>query len=370
MIRNYYEILDVKEDSDAETIKKSYRKLAMQYHPDRNPNDAVAEQKFKEIQEAYDTLGDESKRKQYDFSRNNQNSMFGFGDIFNDFVRRHEVDEGQNTQYQVFCSFEDSVVGVNKTVRVKTNETCVSCGGTGCRAGHQAHTCRNCQGKGRVVVQQMPAPGVMFKTEKFCDLCGGKGTTIDANSRCGDCDRGLRDSEIDLTFSVPPKSVFGTMMRIPNRGLLKKPNGKRGYCLITLMPEQHDLYKTAQEFVPIQKHAKSGLDLGFEYCLTLAETISGCIVDIPTLDGIVQIKIPPFASDNFVHIIRNAGIYTQERTRTNIIITARTELNRNLPDLGIMDTVKHSENEKTNPLAYNFKNKLSQQKERLKNGKK
>ena len=224
--RDYYEVLGVDKSASDADIKKAYRSLAKKYHPDMNPGDKEAEQKFKEVNEAYAVLSDADKRKKYDtyghdafdptaggsgfsgFGDFGGFDMGGFGDIFSSFFgggtssrRQNGPVRGDDVNVRITLSFEEAVFGVKKDITYRRTQRCAECSGTGAAKGSQPKTCTKCSGSGQIRVQQRTPLGVM-QTQRTCDACGGRGTVIE--NPCKAC-RGTGTVQATKTLEVSPK---------------------------------------------------------------------------------------------------------------------------------------------------------------------
>jgi molecular chaperone DnaJ len=302
--RDYYDVLGVKKSATQDEIKKAYRKLARQYHPDANPNDPKAEEKFKEVSSAYEVLSDSEKRKQYDagpspfFGQGHgqgaprggtyqQAPMGGdWGDLFGNLFggggfggfgggrRQRGAERGEDTSVAVRLSFDDALKGVTTKISVPQTVTCGSCGGSGAAPGTGPRTCPQCQGRGSVNVSQ----GIFSMTQP-CPSCGGAGTVIE--NPCAACS-GTGTARALRKFSVPiPAGVKdGTKIRLKGKGEPGQRGGPPG-----------DLYVVAQvDESPVFE--RRGADLIVEVPVTMAEAALGATVRVPTPEGTVGLKVP------------------------------------------------------------------------------
>ncbi len=288
--RDYYEVLGVERNVDAEEIKRAYRKLAMQYHPDRNVGDAGAEVKFKEAAEAYEVLHDPQKRQRYDqFGHagldgmsvphfHDAQSVFDlFGDIFGEFFggrRGHSGPQsGRDLQVGVEIELTDAARGVQKTVAIAREEWCSDCSGNGCRRGTNPATCRRCGGQG-VVIQ---AQG-FFRIQQTCRGCGGRGAVI--TDPCGGCHgsgRVLSRQSIDV--AIPPGVDTGTRIRLTGEGEVGEPGAPRGdlYCAIRVA--EHPFFQ------------RDGNHLVCQVPITVSQAALGGEIQVPTLNGAMSHKL-------------------------------------------------------------------------------
>jgi molecular chaperone DnaJ len=281
--RDYYEVLGVRRDVDVEEIKRAYRRLAMQYHPDRNVGDVEAEEKFKEAAEAYEVLHDLEKRARYDRYGhaglegmnvphfNDAQSVFDlFGDLFGDIFgqrSRHGPQPGRDLQVAIELDLPEAARGVSKTVSIAREEWCADCSGSGSRKGSQPATCRRCAGHGVVVQSQG-----FFRVQQTCRACGGRGSVItDPCPECNGNGRTLVRRTIEV--SVPPGVDNGTRIRLSGEGEAGDPGAPRGdlYCLIRV--REHELFQ------------RDGNHLVCRVPITFSQAALGAEIEIPTLNG-------------------------------------------------------------------------------------
>lgn len=285
--QDFYTILGVDRTASADDLKKAYRKLAMQYHPDKNPGNAQAEHKFKEINEAYDTLKDDQKRKLYDQYGHaafegggprpgGAQGFGGFSDIFDDifsqfgggFSQRSQVDtQGANVRYDMDISLEEAFRGVKKTITVTVPAGCKSCKGTGSASSTGTQTCKTCQGHGAVRMQQG-----FFAVERTCPDCQGLGQTI--KDPCRDCrGTGRANAKKTLEVDIPAGVEDGMRIRLSGEGEAGFRGGKSGDLYVFLTVEPHDLF------------ARDGTTLMCAVPLTMATAALGGILEVPSIDG-------------------------------------------------------------------------------------
>jgi len=286
----YYEILCVAKTASSAEIKKAYRKLAMKYHPDRNPDNADAESKFKECSEAYEILSDAQKRQAYDqFGHAGVDGSAGqggfggggfsdFGDIFGDIFggggRSRGPQPGQNLQFEVNLTLEEAVAGKSLDIRVPTKDTCEVCNGSGAEKGSTADTCRTCQGSGQVRIQQG-----FFAVARTCPTCHGKGQII--KKPCKPCrGEGYVHGNKTLTVKVPAGVDNGDRIRVQGEGEAGEVGAPKG-----------DLYVS----IRVKKHAIFQRDDNTLYCempLSFPTAALGGELEVPTLNGKTVLKIP------------------------------------------------------------------------------
>jgi molecular chaperone DnaJ len=301
--RDLYETLGVPRGASADEIKKAYRKLARQYHPDRNPGDKEAEEHFKEVQSAYDVLSDADKRKQYDmfgaagprmgagpgpggvrfeqFDLGDLGGLGGFGDLFSNIFggggggrARNQALKGRDVETTLNLSFEDSLRGVETRVPVEAEASCPTCGGTGARPGTSPVTCPQCGGRGVVAESQG-----LFAISQPCPRCGGRGMIIE--NPCLTC-HGSGHTRRVKTYKVniKPGVRNGTRIRLKGKGEPGMNGGPPG-----------DLYVVTR-VAPSPRYERRGDDLVVEVPVTYPEAALGTTVPVPTTDGTISLKIP------------------------------------------------------------------------------
>ncbi len=314
--RDYYEILGVAKDASEEEIKKAYRKLALKYHPDKNPGDKEAEEKFKEATEAYEVLRDPQKRAQYDrfghsglkggfqgfdfqgfdlsdalraFMRDF--SDFGFGDLFGERrASRQRARRGSDLQVKLKLSLEEIATGVEKTIRLKRFQRCSACGGTGGRM----RTCPTCQGRGEV---RRVSHGIFgqFVNVSTCPTCGGEGRVIDqACSVCGG--EGRIKASSTVTVKVPAGVTTGNYIPIKGGGDIGLRGGPPGDLIVLIEEKEHPHFQ------------RQGDDILLELPISIPQAVLGDQVRIPTLEGSVNLKIPGGSQSGMVLRLRGKGL--------------------------------------------------------------
>ena len=317
--KDYYELLEVNKNASADEIKRSFRKLAMKYHPDRNPNDKEAEQHFKEINEAYEVLKDEQKRAAYDRYGHQafQNSMGGgnpfgggfgfnaedlsdiFSNMFSDFMgggmrsnSRSSAKRGEDLSYSLEISLEEAYTGVEREIQVRTTETCEKCSGHGTADGKQAPVCDMCNGSGKVRTQQ----GGFFVFETVCPKCRGEGRVV--KDKCRECKGdGFIVVEKSLKIKIPAGVEDNTRMRISGAGQAGKNGGPKGDLYIFINIKDHKLYE------------RSGKDLYTSVPVSMVCAALGGKVEIPGIDGQkVEVKISSGAQTGNKLRIKNEGM--------------------------------------------------------------
>src|SRR5579883_672099 len=280
--RDYYEVLGVARDADDDTLKKAYRKLAMQYHPDRNVGDADAEAKFKEASEAYDVLRDPQKRQLYDRYGHsglegaglpnfaNLDPMDIFGDILGDLFggrRRRGPQPGRDLQMVLEIDLLEAARGARKEIKVPRMETCSDCRGSGAKPGTRPATCRRCGGHGVVIQGQG-----FFRIQQTCGACGGQGAVI--TDPCRTCHgRGAIEVERKLPVNIPPGVDNDVSIRLSGEGEAGQPGAPPGDLYCVLRVRKHPLF------------VRQGQDLHCEVPVTISQAALGRPIEVPTLDG-------------------------------------------------------------------------------------
>ncbi|MCC8173785.1 MAG: molecular chaperone DnaJ [Odoribacter sp.] len=301
--RDYYEVLGVSRNADAAEIKKAYRKLALQYHPDKNPGDSAAEEKFKEAAEAYDVLSNEDKRRKYDQYGHaglgggaggfgggmSMDDIFShFGDIFGSFggfggfgggSRRSakRVNRGSNLRVKVKLTLEEIATGVEKKIKVKKYVADTHCNGTGAKDGTSYSNCSTCNGTGQVTRIQNTILGQM-QTTTICPNCEGEGKII--NEKCAHCNgEGVMLSEEVITLNIPAGVGEGMQLSISGKGNAARRGGVNGDLIVLIEEQEHD------ELI------RDGNDLLYNAFISIPDAILGSSIEIPTLEGKVKVKV-------------------------------------------------------------------------------
>lgn len=324
--RDYYEILEVSKQASVEEIKKAYRKQALKNHPDRNPGDHHAEERFKEAAEAYEVLSDPAKRNRYDqFGHAGLGSSYGsggfsggmsmdeifrhFGDIFGggggfedsfgSFFggggrTRKKVNRGSNLRVKVKLSLEEIAHGVEKKIRVSKYIACATCNGTGAKGGSAWQTCTTCHGSGHVTRVTSTFLGQM-QTTTTCPMCNGEGQVI--TDKCHDCaGNGVVKGEEVISIQIPPGVAEGMQLSMSGKGNYAARGGIPGDLLIQIEEIEHN------------KFLRDGSNLHYEHYLTFPEAVLGTSIEIPTLDGKVKIKVESGTQSGKTLRLKNKGL--------------------------------------------------------------
>jgi molecular chaperone DnaJ len=314
--RDYYEVLGVTRSATEQEVKSAYRKLALQYHPDRNPNNPDAEERFKECTEAYTVLADTDKRSNYDrFGHAGVNAMgaggfdpsifqdfgdlgdilgsiFGMGDMFGGMGgrRRSWAQRGGDLRHDLTLEFEQAVFGTEKKVQVRRHESCETCDGSGIAPGHAPANCPTCVGRGQVRYQQG-----FFSIARTCSACQGRGTVI--THPCRSCrGEGRQVGERTIEVKVPAGVEDGTRIRYASQGEAGVHGGPAGDLYIVLHVKEHAMFE------------REGHDLHCAVPVSFAQAALGAELEIPTLEGPERLKVPEGTQSGAVFKIRNRGV--------------------------------------------------------------
>ena len=343
--RDYYEVLGISKGASADEIKKAYRKLAKENHPDLHPGDAAAEARFKEVNEAYEVLSDADKKARYDqFGHAGVDPNFGaggygggfdgnfdfgdLGDIFGSFfgggfggsTRRanpNAPQRGESIRVGVSISFEEAAFGCEKSVSVERLEQCAQCHGSGCAAGTTPEVCPDCHGTGTVQVRRQTPMGV-FATSASCTRCGGKGKII--HQPCSACKgAGVERKRRTIQASIPAGIDNGQTISIRGQGHAGKNGGPSGDLLITITVRPHELFR------------REGTSVLCDAPITFAQAVLGAELEIPTIDGKVKYDLPEGTQTGTIFRLKGKGIPSiNGRGRGDQYVTVYIETPRNL----------------------------------------
>ncbi len=304
MAKDYYGLLGVHRNATDAELKRAYRRLAHEHHPDKNPGNKAAEEKFKEINEAYEVLSDPQKRAYYDQYGTAPGAQgqagfggFGMGDVFGDIFEqffgggagRSRAAAGEDLRYNLAISFEDAAFGTTKKIRVPRWERCPECDGLGARSRDGISACTTCHGAGQVRMQQG-----FFSISRTCGKCGGEGRMI--TDPCPAC-KGRKRVERERTLSVkiPGGVETGTAIRLSGEGELGTQGGPPGDLYVVLHVEAHPIFE------------REGQDILCEVPVTLVQAALGTEIEVPTLSGPAKLKVPAGTQPGHVFRLRGKG---------------------------------------------------------------
>ncbi|HXB28758.1 MAG TPA: molecular chaperone DnaJ [Puia sp.] len=368
MKRDYYEILGVTKNSTSDEIKKSYRKVAMQYHPDRNTGDKAAEEKFKEAAEAYEVLSDTAKRAQYDRYGHaavnngrggsngggmNMDDIFSqFGDVFGDDLfgsffggrrggggssRSHGI-RGSNLRIKIKLSYEEIAKGVTKNIKVKKHVTCVTCHGSGAKDKASVQTCGTCGGSGQVRRVSNTFLGQM-QTVTTCPTCNGEGTTVTA--KCVVCKgEGRIFGEEVVNIDIPAGVQEGMQLSASGKGNAGERGGTPGDLIILIEEETHpDLQR-------------DGLNVAFDLHIPFTDAVFGTQLEVPTIDGKAKIRIPPGTHSGKIFRLKGKGfpsVNSYEKGDQLIHVNVWTPQQVSAEEKAMLERLKESPNFQPKP---------------------
>ncbi len=333
---DYYEVLGVSRECSDQELKSAYRKQALKYHPDRNPGDHAAEEKFKTASEAYQVLSDADKRAVYDryghAGLGAQGSGFGgpfagsvdigdiFGDLFGEMFsvggsaqRGTRQKRGDDLRFDLTIDFEDAFFGIETEVRIRRLETCEVCHGRGSASGRGPTTCAQCQGRGQIRYQQG-----FFSVARTCSACGGAGSVI--GDPCPGC-RGetRRTAELKLNVKVPPGVEEGTRIRYAGEGDAGRASGPRGDLYVVLAIRPHDFFD------------RNGYDLHCVIPISFPQAALGAEFEMPGIDGPVNLKIPEGTQSGREVRVRGRGVpYLNEKGHGDLIVKVLVQIPKKL----------------------------------------
>ena len=331
---DYYEVLSVSRAASDQELKTAYRKLAMQYHPDRNPGDHHSEEKFKECSEAYQVLSDPDKRAAYDryghagvSGAGQQGNPFtdfqDLGDIFGDLFgfnvggaggrRQSRAQKGRDLRFDQTIEFEEAVFGKETEVTIRRMEACVDCRGLGTANGRGPATCPQCQGRGQVRYQQG-----FFSIARTCNVCGGTGSVI--SDPCKTCrGDGRVEREHSIQVNIPAGVEDGTRIRYQSEGDAGRTGGPSGDLYIVLTVKPHKFFE------------RDGHNLHCQIPISFAQAALGAEISVPTLEGESELKVPDGTQSGREFRLRNKGVpYLNEHGRGDLIVQVVVETPKKL----------------------------------------
>lgn len=367
--RDYYEILVVAKTASQDEIKKAYRKVAMQFHPDRNPNNKEAEEKFKEAAEAYEVLSDPDKRAQYDrFGHSmggnrgggyggggmNMDDIFSnFGDIFGEDIfgsffggnrggggggRRSRGTRGSNLRVKIRLTYEEIAKGANKKIKVKKHVPCSHCNGLGAKDKNAFQTCNTCGGSGQVRRVTQTFLGQM-QTVTTCPTCQGEGQII--TSKCGHCKgEGRMYGEEMVSIDIPAGVGEGMQLSMSGKGNAGERGGAPGDLLILIEEEPHP-----------ELH-RDGLNIAFDLHISFPDAVFGTQVEVPTIDGKAKIKIPPGTQSGKIFRLKGKGfpsVNSYDKGDQLIHVNVWTPQNLTAEEKTVLEKLQSADNFQPNP---------------------
>ena len=333
--KDYYELLGISRSATGEDVKKAYRKLALQYHPDRNPDDPEAEQYFKEVTEAYEVLSDENKRAAYDrfghagVSNNGQQDFGGggedifdafsdiFGDIFGFSSSRGgggaRAYAGADLKYNLKISFEEAVKGTETELQIPKEELCSECGGNGSEPGHNPETCKHCGGRGQIFQSQG-----FFRIASTCPVCRGAGKMI--THPCKTCKgNGIITRNKNVNVKIPAGVDNGSRLRIQGEGEPGMRGGPPGDLYVVIHVEEHS------EFT------RQGQNIIVSVEINMVQAALGDRIEVPTLDGPVQMDIPRETQNGQTFKMKGLGVpYINSNKKGNLVVQVKVNTPTNL----------------------------------------
>ena len=361
--RDYYDVLGVKKNASPEELKSAYRKLAVKYHPDKNPGNKTAEDKFKEASEAYGVLSDKSKKENYDnfghaAFENGGGGRSGFGnfdfsshfsDIFEDFFgegfgggrrSRRSNNRGSDLRYDLTISLEEAYTGKKQDIKFSTSEKCNTCSGSGSKPGHDVGSCSMCGGHGQVRSSQG-----FFTVQQTCPQCAGSGEEI--TNPCNSCNgQGKKQASKRLSVTIPKGVDDGTRIRLSGKGEAGSRGASNGDLYLFINVDRHDLFK------------RSDVNLFFEFPISIADAALGTTIEIPTIDGgKAKIKIPDGTQNGKQFRLKGKGMpFMRRGDYGDLYVQVKTEvpiyLNKQQKEL--LEKFREIENEKSNPSIKKF----------------
>ena len=363
--KDYYELLGVNRSAGEDEIKKAYRKLALQHHPDRNPGDKQAEEKFKEVSEAYSVLSDAQKRSQYDqfgHAAFGESGPFSggfdfsggfedvFGDIFGEFFggggsRRRGRGRGEDLRYNLTLKFEEAAFGVEKKIKIPRHGPCETCRGTGAKAGTAPQTCPTCHGRGQVSFQQG-----FFSVSRTCSQCHGQGTIVkEPCATCGGAGR-VRTMHT-LSVKIPAGVDTGSRLKLRGEGETGPLGGVPGDLYVVIQTESHPIF------------VRDNLDIICDVPISFVQAALGAEIDVPTLDGKVKMKIPSGTQSGKVFRMKGKGIkdvqgLQQGDQHVRVIVETPTRLTAKQKEL--LKDFAELGGEEVNPLSKGFFDKVKE----------
>ena len=364
--RDYYDVLGINKGASSEEIKSAYRKLAVKYHPDKNPGNKAAEDKFKEASEAYGILSDKNKKDNYDnfghaaFENGGggQGGFGGFGgfngsdfsDIFEDFFgdfsgggrsnRRRSNNRGSDLRYDLSITLEEAYSGKKQNIQFSSTDKCNVCKGNGSKPGYSAERCTYCGGNGKVRSNQG-----FFTVQQTCPQCSGTGEQI--TNPCGSCSgQGKKQASKRLSVTIPKGVDDGTRIRLAGKGEAGSRGASSGDLYLFINVYSHDLFKRSEE------------NLFFECPISIADAALGASIEIPTIDGgKAKIKIPSGTQSGKQFRLKGKGMPLMRGGGVGdlyVQVSTEVPINLNKEQKELLEKFREIENEKSNPSIKKF----------------
>ena len=337
--RDFYEVLGVNKNASPNELKSAYRKLAVKYHPDKNPGDKKAEEKFKEASEAYGILSDQEKKQNYDnfghaaFENGGGRQGGGFGGF-------SKNNRGSDLRYDLSITLEEAYKGKKQDIKFSTTEKCNTCKGNGSKPGYSPDRCTYCGGNGKIRSNQG-----FFTVQQTCPQCSGSGEEI--TNPCNDCNgQGKKQASKKISVTIPKGVDDGTRIRLSGKGEAGTRGGTTGDLYLFINVYSHDLFK------------RSGENLFFEFPISIADAALGTTIEIPTIDGgKAKIKIPDGTQNKKQFRLKGKGMpFMQRGDHGDLYVQIKTEvpvyLNKKQKEL--LEQFRKIENEKSNPSIKKF----------------
>jgi len=364
--RDYYEILGVNKSASADEIKKAYRKVAMQHHPDRNPGDKSAEEKFKEAAEAYEILSDTDKKAQYDRyghagvtgngrgfggGMNMEDIFSQFGDVFGDDLfgsffgggnrsrtSRGRGIRGSNLRVKIKLTYEEIARGVTKNIKVKKHVACNTCGGSGAKDKSSVQNCGTCGGSGQVRRVTNTFIGQM-QTVTTCPTCNGEGTTITA--KCTACKgEGRVYGEDAISIEIPAGVQEGMQLNLSGKGNSGERGGMPGDLIILIEEEPH------------KELQRDGMNVAYDLHISFTDAVFGTQLEVPTIDGRAKIKIPAGTQSGKIFRLKGKGfpaVNSYQKGDQLIHVNVWTPQHVSSEEKAMLEKLSHSNNFKPHP---------------------
>jgi len=362
--RDYYEILEIPRNASADEIKKAYRKMAIKYHPDKNPGDKPSEEKFKEAAEAYEILSNPEKKQKYDqyghagvgggggfggggFGGMNMDDIFSqFGDVFGGHFGGfggggrggRRVNRGSNLRVKVKLTLEEIANGVEKKIKVNKFVACKPCSGSGALNGSAKHTCATCKGTGQITRMTQTILGAM-QTSSTCPTCGGEGQTI--TEKCKSCHgEGIVREEEVININIPAGVSEGMQLSVSGRGNMGARGGVPGDLIIVVEEVEHEMLK------------RDGMHLFYDHYISIADAALGVQIEVPTIDGKAKVKIDAGTQSGKVLRLKGKGLpdlnsYGRGDILVNINVWTPQHLTKE--EKKLMEELREAENFKPHP---------------------